>query len=100
MFFFFPGEAIYCDDIPKFDQELYLTLVLSTKAHAKIKSIDASKALEAPGVVAFFSHKDLDPKNNELGAIFHDEEVFCSEKVCVVKKTVNSGWMIIPYTSN
>ncbi|XP_010130959.1 PREDICTED: xanthine dehydrogenase/oxidase-like, partial [Buceros rhinoceros silvestris] len=30
------GEAVYCDDIPRYENELYLTLVTSTKAHAKI----------------------------------------------------------------
>lgn len=30
------GEAVYCDDIPHYENELYLTLVTSTKAHAKI----------------------------------------------------------------
>lgn len=31
------GEAVYCDDIPRYDNELYLRLVTSTRAHAKIK---------------------------------------------------------------
>lgn len=31
------GEAVYCDDIPHFENELYLALVTSTKAHAYIK---------------------------------------------------------------
>ena len=30
------GEAVYCDDIPHYENELYLTLVTSTQAHAKI----------------------------------------------------------------
>lgn len=30
------GEAVYCDDIPRYENELYLTVVTSTKAHAKI----------------------------------------------------------------
>ena len=30
------GEAIYCDDIPCFENELHLALVTSTKAHAHI----------------------------------------------------------------
>uniref|UniRef100_A0A8B9TVG0 Xanthine dehydrogenase n=1 Tax=Anas platyrhynchos TaxID=8839 RepID=A0A8B9TVG0_ANAPL len=47
------GEAVYCDDIPHFENELYLTLVTSTKAHAKIISIDASEAQSVPGFVCF-----------------------------------------------
>lgn len=30
------GEAVYCDDIPLYENELYLALVTSTKAHANI----------------------------------------------------------------
>ena len=30
------GEAVYCDDIPLYENELYLALVTSTKAHARI----------------------------------------------------------------
>lgn len=82
------GEAIYCDDIPIAEGELYLAFVLSTKAHAKILNIDAQKALEVPGVVAFFCHKDLTPQQNEIGPIFHDEELFASEKVVSQGQTI------------
>lgn len=30
------GEAVYCDDVPKVDGELFLVLVTSSRAHAKI----------------------------------------------------------------
>lgn len=30
------GEAVYCDDIPKTDGELFMTVVTSARAHAKI----------------------------------------------------------------
>ena len=75
------GEAIYCDDIHRFSEELYLALVLSTRAHAKILNIDESKALSLEGVVAFFSAKDIPEKQRYHGPVFHDEEVFASEKV-------------------
>ena len=32
------GEAVYCDDIPRYENELSLRLVTSTRAHAKIMS--------------------------------------------------------------
>lgn len=76
------GEAIYCDDMPKFANELYLSVVLSTRAHAKILKIDPSKALSMEGVVSFFSSKDITEDNRWIGPVFHDEEVFVSEKVC------------------
>lgn len=31
------GEAIYCDDLPWLEGELYLALVTSTEAHAQIR---------------------------------------------------------------
>ncbi|XP_046738971.1 xanthine dehydrogenase isoform X2 [Diprion similis] len=75
------GEAIYCDDMPKFVGELYLALVISTRAHAKIIKIDASAALALKGVEAFFSAKDVPDDRRWIGPIFHDEELFISEKV-------------------
>ncbi|KAK9496648.1 hypothetical protein O3M35_013084 [Rhynocoris fuscipes] len=75
------GEAVYCDDIPRQENELYLSLVLSKKAHAKIISIDPSEALAIDGVVAFFSAKDIPKELNHFGSIVQDEEVFISEKV-------------------
>ncbi|CAB3367423.1 Hypothetical predicted protein [Cloeon dipterum] len=82
------GEAVYCDDIPKIANELYLALVLSTKAHANIKSVDASAALATKGVHAFFSAKDLSPDANQHGTIIKDEEIF-------VSKTVTSQGQVI-----
>uniref|UniRef100_A0A182T8S9 Xanthine dehydrogenase n=1 Tax=Anopheles maculatus TaxID=74869 RepID=A0A182T8S9_9DIPT len=75
------GEAIYCDDIPKFANELYLAFVYSTKAHAKILSIDPSEALTLEGVHRFFSADDLTDEQNRLGAIVEDERVFAKDTV-------------------
>lgn len=75
------GEAVYCDDMPRFENELYLAFVTSTKAHARLISIDATEALRQPGVTAFFSAKDLTIKQNTTGAIVTDEEVFASKMV-------------------
>ncbi|CAK9809030.1 Xanthine dehydrogenase [Anthophora quadrimaculata] len=72
------GEAIYCDDMPKYIDELYLALVLSTRAHAKILKIDATKATSLEGVVAFYSAKDIP---DEQRKIFPDEQVFVLDKV-------------------
>lgn len=30
------GEAVYCDDVPLYENELYLALITSSKAHARI----------------------------------------------------------------
>ncbi|XP_030559376.1 xanthine dehydrogenase [Drosophila novamexicana] len=75
------GEAIYTDDIPRMDGELYLGFVLSTKAHARIIKLDASEALALNGVHAFFSANDLTEHENEVGPVFHDEHVFAAGQV-------------------
>ncbi|CAG8727867.1 20234_t:CDS:10, partial [Dentiscutata erythropus] len=73
------GEALYVDDIPKINGELYGALVTSQKAHAKILNIDTNQALNIPGVKGFFSAKDV-PGNNSWGVIIPDEEVFASKE--------------------
>ncbi|CAH0702364.1 unnamed protein product [Spodoptera exigua] len=75
------GEALYCDDIPPIAGELYLKLLFSREAHAKIKSIDASKALLIPGVKAFLSAEDIAEDCNKVGPIIKDEEIFSRDTV-------------------
>ncbi|XP_013100415.2 xanthine dehydrogenase-like [Stomoxys calcitrans] len=75
------GEAMYCDDTPHMENELYLALVLSTRAHAKILNINPSEALSMPGVHCFLSSKDLTAKENQVGPLLYDEQVFASEVV-------------------
>lgn len=76
------GEAVYCDDMPRYDNELSLRLVTSTRAHAKIKSIDISEAQKVPGFVCFISADDV-PESNKTG-IFNDETVFAKDKVTCI----------------
>ena len=76
------GEAVYCDDIPKYENELYLGLVLSQKTHAKIVKIDASEALRMQGVHSFVCHTDLPGNRNKFCLdLITDEVVFASSKV-------------------
>ncbi|ERE67785.1 xanthine dehydrogenase/oxidase-like protein [Cricetulus griseus] len=76
------GQAVYCDDIPRYENELSLKLVTSTRAHAKITSIDTSEAKKVPGFVCFLTKEDI-PSSNETG-IFNDETVFATDKVTCV----------------
>ncbi|GCC33141.1 aldehyde oxidase 1-like isoform X2 [Chiloscyllium punctatum] len=71
------GEAVYCDDIPRQDGELVLALVTSTQAHAKIVSIDASKALQLPGVFDIITTQDIPGKNIGMDEILCESEVTC-----------------------
>ncbi|NIP60020.1 MAG: carbon monoxide dehydrogenase, partial [Gemmatimonadetes bacterium] len=56
---FIRGKGNYVDDVVLPDM-LYLDIVRSPLAHAKIEKIDASEALEIPGVVAVITGKDLE----------------------------------------
>ncbi|CAI7828132.1 unnamed protein product [Closterium sp. NIES-54] len=77
------GEAEYADDTPLPPSALHGALVLSTRPHARILSIDQSEAATCPGFLGMFGAKDV-PGSNRFGAVEHDEEVFASESVhCV-----------------
>ncbi|KNZ79755.1 Xanthine dehydrogenase [Termitomyces sp. J132] len=76
------GEAVYTDDMPLVQNEAYGALVLSTRAHAKIISVDASKALEMKGVITFISHNDMpSPKANIWGSAALDEYFLAVDEV-------------------
>ena len=55
---FITGRGRYTDDINR-DGQLYACFLRSPHAHARIRSIDASEALKAPGVEAVYTGKDL-----------------------------------------
>ncbi len=63
------GEALYTDDIPTPPRGLYAAFVMSTKSHAEILSVDPSKALAYPGVVAYYGAKDI-PGANQVRTIY------------------------------
>ncbi|KXX73654.1 Xanthine dehydrogenase [Madurella mycetomatis] len=76
------GEAQYTDDIPPLKNELYGCLVLSTKAHAKLKSVDYSPALDIPGVVDYVDKSDMPtPQANRWGAPHFEETFFAEDTV-------------------
>ncbi|KAJ7448476.1 xanthine dehydrogenase [Mycena galericulata] len=76
------GAAVYVDDMPKVGNEVYGALVLSTRAHAKILSIDAAAALEMEGVVSWVSHVDLpNERANWWGGTALDEVFFAVDEV-------------------
>ncbi|XP_054265328.1 xanthine dehydrogenase-like [Macrosteles quadrilineatus] len=84
------GEAIYCDDMPLWQDQVYLALVFSSRAHAKILSIDPSAALALPGVHAFYCSDDLPAKNNHFGPIAKDDFVFADKEVMCVGQVVGA----------
>ncbi|KAG0207400.1 hypothetical protein BGX28_001339 [Mortierella sp. GBA30] len=78
------GEAKYTDDLPRLHNELYAAVILSTRAHAKIVSIDNSAALAHPGVKGYFDHRDIPGRNIWSVGELQDEVVFAEDTVhCV-----------------
>uniref|UniRef100_A0A672VBH4 Aldehyde oxidase 1 n=1 Tax=Strigops habroptila TaxID=2489341 RepID=A0A672VBH4_STRHB len=81
------GEAVYIDDLPSVDGELFLAVVTSSRAHAKIVSIDTSEALKVPGVFDVISAHDV-PATNEFYYSDDPEIVFARNKVICVGQIV------------
>ncbi|KAG7502397.1 hypothetical protein JOB18_018848 [Solea senegalensis] len=77
------GEAVYCDDLPLYENELYLSLITSSKAHANITSIDSSAVQSFPGVVSCVFAADV-PGSNITGVIESDETVLADRQVTCV----------------
>jgi putative selenate reductase molybdopterin-binding subunit len=60
------GKPVFCDDF-RLPDMLYAELLVSPHAHARIKNIDASKALALPGVVKVLTYKDVKRVNYASG---------------------------------
>ncbi|KAJ2836866.1 hypothetical protein FBU31_001266 [Coemansia sp. 'formosensis'] len=73
------GEARYVDDMPELAGELHVGLVLATRVHARILSIDAEAALALPGVVRVLTARDV-PGDNHWN-IFKEEEILPTDTV-------------------
>jgi xanthine dehydrogenase large subunit len=74
------GQALYVDDVPTARGTLEAALVLSPHAHARILSIDASRARAAPGVVAVVTAADI-PGKNDIAPIRSDEPLLAAGRV-------------------
>ncbi len=93
---FLQGAGRYVDDI-KLPGMLYLDIVRSPYAHAKILKIDASKALALPGVVAVITGEDLKKAGNLhwMPTLMSDTQmvlpidkvVYYAQEVCAVVAT-------------
>ncbi len=69
------GEAIYTDDIPEPKGLLQLAVGMSSKAHARISSIDLGAVRAAPGVIDVMTADDI-PGDNNCGPVIADDPVF------------------------
>ncbi|XP_059139141.1 uncharacterized protein LOC131927489 [Physella acuta] len=80
------GEAMFVNDIPSYQHELCAAFVLSDYGPATLESIDATEALSLPGVVGFYSAKDIPEggTNNYLPSgifTFTPIEVFATKDI-------------------
>ena len=69
------GTAAYTDDLPEPRDLLHIAVGMSSKAHARIRSIDFTRVLAADGVVDICTARDI-PGENNCGPIVHDEKIF------------------------
>ncbi|XP_038073974.1 xanthine dehydrogenase/oxidase-like [Patiria miniata] len=82
------GEALYVDDITPARDELYLGMVCSKKAHAKLLSVNATAALALEGVHAFVDVNDV-PGCNMIGPTApQDDPVFADGEVVHVGQLI------------
>ncbi|MGI9480954.1 MAG: xanthine dehydrogenase molybdopterin binding subunit [Hyphomicrobiales bacterium] len=81
------GDAVYIDDIPESRGTLHVYVAQSTKAHARIISLDLSKVREAPGVACVLSAEDI-PSINDVSPIFGDDPVFAEEEVVYAGQSI------------
>lgn len=68
------GEAKYPGDID-LPGQAWMKVLFANRPHARITKLDTSKALQAPGVVAIFTAKDVPV--NEYGLNVFDNPVLC-----------------------
>ncbi|HST88457.1 MAG TPA: xanthine dehydrogenase family protein molybdopterin-binding subunit [Ktedonobacterales bacterium] len=66
---FITGHGQYTDDI-KLPGMVHMAILRSPYAHARIKSIDTSKAKALPGVRAVYTGKDLEGKVGNMPPVF------------------------------
>jgi len=92
---FIQGKGRYIDDI-KLPHMVYMDIVRSPYAHAKITKIDASAALATPGVLAVITGKDLEKaKLHWMPTLMSDTQMvlptekvyYYAQEVCAVVAT-------------
>ncbi len=77
------GETKYADDL-FLPRMAYAKLLRSSHAHARIKSIDTTRARALPGVFAVVTAEDLPRVKFGILPVSQDEEALCAEKVRMV----------------
>jgi 4-hydroxybenzoyl-CoA reductase subunit alpha len=81
------GETKYADDL-FLPRMAYGKLLRSSHAHARIRSVDTTRARALPGVYAVITGADLPPVKFGILPVSQDEEALCTEKVRMVGDAV------------
>jgi CO/xanthine dehydrogenase Mo-binding subunit len=74
------GQAIYTGDL-RLPGMAYAKVLRSPLAHARIRRIDATKAVALPGVLAVLTRDNLNVVANSFGAYVRDQQILATEKV-------------------
>ncbi|MBI1686914.1 xanthine dehydrogenase molybdopterin binding subunit [Caulobacter hibisci] len=81
------GTAIYVDDLPEPPGTLHVHLGMSTKAHARIVSMNLDAVRAAPGVVCVLTAADI-PGENDVSPVIHDDKLFADGEVYCVGQSL------------
>ncbi|RFP10875.1 MULTISPECIES: xanthine dehydrogenase molybdopterin binding subunit [unclassified Duganella] len=81
------GQATYTDDIPELQGTLHAALGLSSKAHARINTMDLAPVRNAPGVMAVYTAEDI-VGTNDCGPIIHDDPILSAGEVMYVGQPI------------
>ncbi len=71
------GEATYTDDIFEPKNLLHLAVGLSSKPHARVRNMDLSAVMQAPGVVRVITADDI-PGANNFGPVIADDPILAA----------------------
>ncbi|HTY08600.1 MAG TPA: xanthine dehydrogenase molybdopterin binding subunit [Candidatus Edwardsbacteria bacterium] len=74
------GQSRFVVDEPRPAGMLFVKVLASPHAHARIVSIDVEKAAKSPGVAAVLTHRDI-PGENQIGHVVQDEPLLPAEVV-------------------
>ena len=74
------GRAPYADDLPELEGTLHAALGLSEIAHGRLRGLDLAAVAAAPGVVDVIDAGSI-PGDPNIGPVFHDEQVFASDRI-------------------
>ncbi|MFH2141697.1 MAG: xanthine dehydrogenase molybdopterin binding subunit [Bacteroidota bacterium] len=81
------GESVYINDMPSDNRMLLGKVVFSKHAHAEIKKIDISKALNIAGIKSILLSKDI-PGQNQMGPVIHDEQCLAEKEVVCIGQAI------------